>query len=126
MSDKLNQFEVIINNKLLTVEFDSLTWQSSNSVLVNYDNNVILMTLIIGKELKISDFLPLTINMPENLFAVGKIPGSFNKRENRGNDYVILIARIIDRCIRPMLKNIFREIQITVNVLAINEAEEIE
>jgi polyribonucleotide nucleotidyltransferase len=125
-SYNISSFSMKFEGKELTVELNNIAEQSHNAVVIRYDNNVIMTSLIIGEETKIGDFLPLTINLPENLFAIANIPGGFNKREGRGSDYAILVSRIVDRSIRPMLKDIFQEIQITINVWSLATLKDLE
>ena len=92
----------------LTVEIGQLAKQANGAVLVRYGDSAVLCTATASKEPKNVDFFPLTVNYEEKLYAVGKIPGGFIKREGRPSEKAILASRLIDRPIRPMFPNGFR------------------
>ena len=92
----------------LTVEIGQLAKQANGAVLVRYGDSVVLSTATASKEPKNVDFFPLTVNYEEKLYAVGKIPGGFIKREGRPSEKAILASRLIDRPIRPMFPDGFR------------------
>lgn len=92
----------------LTVEIGQLAKQANGAVLVRYGDTVVLSTATASKEPKNVDFFPLTVNYEEKLYAVGKIPGGFIKREGRPSEKAILASRLIDRPIRPMFPDGFR------------------
>ncbi len=92
----------------LTVEIGQLAKQANGAVLVRYGDTAVLCAVTASKEPKNVDFFPLTVNYEEKLYAVGKIPGGFIKREGRPSEKAILASRLIDRPIRPMFPDGFR------------------
>ena len=108
--------------KKITVETGELAKQANGSVLVRYDDTVILSTAVAGKEPKDVDFFPLTVTYEEKLYSVGKIPGGFLKREGRPSEHGTLTARMIDRPIRPLFADGFRnEVQVVNTVLSVDQ-----
>ncbi len=92
----------------LSVEIGQLAKQANGAVLVRYGDTAVLSTATASKEPKNLDFFPLTVNYEERLYAVGKIPGGFIKREGRPSEKAILASRLIDRPIRPLFADGFR------------------
>ena len=92
----------------LTVEVGQLAKQANGAVLVRYGDTAVLSTATASKDPKNLDFFPLTVNYEERLYAVGKIPGGFIKREGRPSEKAILASRLIDRPIRPLFADGFR------------------
>ena len=93
-----------------------LAKQANGAVLVRYGESAVLATATMSKEPKALDFFPLTVNYEERLYAAGKIPGGFIKREGRPSEHAILVSRLIDRPIRPMFPDGFRnEVQVVSN-----------
>ncbi len=114
-------FEYEFNGRKLVVESGELAKQADGSVLVRYDDTVILSTAVMNDTVSSADFFPLTILYQEKLYSVGKIPGGFIKREGRPTDNSTLAARVIDRPIRPMFSENFRnEVQIVNTVLSVD------
>lgn len=108
--------------KTLQVETGELAKQANGAVLVRYDDTVILSTAVSGKEPKDVDFFPLTVTYEEKLYSVGKIPGGFLKREGRPSEHGTLTARMIDRPIRPLFADGFRnEVQVVNTVLSVDQ-----
>ena len=101
-------FEYEFNGKKLIIETGELAKQARGSVLVRYEDTVILSTAVMSNTVSSADFFPLTILYQEKLYSVGKIPGGFIKREGRPTDNATLTARVIDRPIRPMFSENFR------------------
>ncbi|MDN6847699.1 MAG: polyribonucleotide nucleotidyltransferase, partial [Tetragenococcus koreensis] len=96
--------------------------QANGAVLVRYGETVVLSAVVASKEAKGTDFFPLTINYEEKMYAVGKIPGGFIKREGRPSTDATLTARLIDRPIRPMFAEGFRnEVQVTNTVMSVEQ-----
>ncbi|MCO7174737.1 polyribonucleotide nucleotidyltransferase [Sporolactobacillus kofuensis] len=92
----------------LRIEIGEVAKQANGAALVYYGDTVILSTVTASKEPKEGSFFPLTVNYDERMYAVGKIPGGFIKREGRPNDRATLSARMIDRPIRPLFPDGFR------------------
>lgn len=108
--------------KTLQIETGELAKQANGSVLVRYDDTVILSTAVTGKEPKDVDFFPLTVTYEEKLYSVGKIPGGFLKREGRPSEHGTLTARMIDRPIRPLFPDGYRnEVQVVNTVLSVDQ-----
>jgi len=92
-----------INNRTLSIEIGKIAKQADGSALIRYGDTMMLLTATSRKELKEGkDFLPLIVDYRENTYAAGKIPGGFFKREGRPSEREILMARLIDRPIRPL------------------------
>ena len=87
---------------LLSIETGRLAKQADGSVVVRYGDTMILVTAVSAKEKKDVDFLPLTVEYKENLYAAGRIPGSYFKREGRLTERETLVSRLIDRSCRPL------------------------
>ena len=114
-------FEYEFLGKKLIVETGELAKQASGAVLVRYEDTVILSTAVMSNNVSTADFFPLTILYQEKLYSVGKIPGGFIKREGRPTDAATLTARVIDRPIRPMFDENFRnEVQVVNTVLSVD------
>lgn len=106
----------------LTVEIGELAKQANGACLVRYGDSAVLCTATASKEPKDVDFFPLTVNYEERLYAVGKIPGGFIKREGRPSEEAILASRLIDRPIRPLFPDGFRhEVQIVDLVMSVDQ-----
>ncbi len=106
----------------LTVEIGQLAKQANGAVLVRYGDTAVLSTATASKEPKNVDFFPLTVNYEERLYAVGKIPGGFIKREGRPSEKAILASRLIDRPIRPLFADGFRnDVQVVSVVMSVDQ-----
>jgi polyribonucleotide nucleotidyltransferase len=106
----------------LTVEIGQLAKQANGAVLVRYGDTAVLSTATASKEPKNLDFFPLTVNYEERLYAVGKIPGGFIKREGRPSEKAILASRLIDRPIRPLFADGFRnDVQVVSMVMSVDQ-----
>ncbi|MBT2681402.1 polyribonucleotide nucleotidyltransferase [Bacillus sp. ISL-35] len=106
----------------LTVEIGQLAKQANGAVLVRYGDTAVLSTATASKEPKNLDFFPLTVNYEERLYAVGKIPGGFIKREGRPSEKAILASRLIDRPIRPLFPDGFRnDVQVISIVMSVDQ-----
>ena len=115
-------FSMDFYGKNLSVEVGELAKQANGAVLVRYNDTVILSTVVAGKEPKDVDFFPLTVTYEEKLYSVGKIPGGFLKREGRPSEHGTLTARMIDRPIRPLFADGFRnEVQSINTVLSVDQ-----
>ena len=116
-----NIFELDFDGRKLVVENGELAKQSNGSVLVRYGDTVILTAAVMSNNVSTADFFPLTVVYNEKLYSVGKIPGGFIKREGRPSENATLAARLIDRPIRPMFDENFRnEVQVINTVLSVD------
>ena len=115
-------FEYNFRGKKLVVEHGEVAKQADGAVLVRYEDTVILSTAVVSKTANVlSDFFPLMVLYNEKLYAVGKIPGGFIKREGRPTEKGTLAARMIDRPMRPMFPENFKnEVQIVNTVLSVD------
>ena len=116
------KFETVFAGKPLIVETGKMCGLSNGSCLVNYDNTCVLVNVTMSKEPKDGiDFLPLSVDYEERLYAVGKIPGGYIKREGKPTNKAILVARVIDRPLRPLFPKDYRnDTAINALVLAVN------
>ena len=108
--------------KVLTVEVGEIAKQADGSAIIRYNDTVILSTACASHVAKDTDFFPLTVTFEEKLYAVGKIPGSFLRREGRPGEHATLTARLIDRPLRPLFSEGFRnEVQVVNTVLSVDQ-----
>ena len=106
----------------LSVEIGELAKQAGGSVLVRYGDTVVISTACASNVAKDTDFFPLTVSFEEKLYSVGKIPGGFLRREGRPSEHATLTARMIDRPIRPLFADGFRnEVQVVNTVLSVDQ-----
>ncbi len=101
MSDAVTRLSVDISGKEISLETGKLAKQATGAVVVRAGDTMVLCTAVIGN-LRDADFLPLTVDVEERMYAAGKIPGSFFKREGRAGEKATLTARMVDRPIRPL------------------------
>ncbi len=121
MSEK-QVFKTTWGGRPLQVEVGQMAKQANGAVLVRYGDTVVLSAAVASKDARDTDFFPLTINYEEKMYAVGKIPGGFIKREGRPSTEATLTARLIDRPIRPMFADGFRnEVQVTNVVMSVEQ-----
>ena len=112
-------FETEFAGRHLQVETGEIAKQADGSALIRFGDTVVLATACCADEPKEGDFFPLTVNYEEKQYAVGKIPGSFLRREGRATEHATLAARLIDRPIRPLFADGFRnEVQIVATVMS--------
>ncbi|MGG3873889.1 polyribonucleotide nucleotidyltransferase [Brevibacillus laterosporus] len=122
MEQQYRTFDFDLAGRKLTLEFGKVAKQAQGSVLVRYGDTTILSAVTVSKEPKDLDFFPLTVNYEERLYAVGKIPGGFIKREGRPSERAILASRLIDRPIRPLFLEGFRnDVQVVNTVLSVDQ-----
>lgn len=115
-------FELDFEGKKLSVETGEIAKQADGAVLVRLNDTAVLSTVCASDEPKDADFFPLTVGYEEKQYAVGKIPGSFLRREGRPSEHATLSARLIDRPIRPMFSEGFRnEVQIVNTVMSVDQ-----
>ena len=114
--------ECIVADRLLTIETGKLARQSNSAVTVRYGDTVVLVTACIDENpMEGSDFVHLTVDYEERHYAVGKIPGSFMRRESRPGEQAILTCRLTDRSIRPLFyKSVHNDIQVVATVLSVD------
>ena len=116
-------FELDFYGRKIVVEHGQLAKQADGAVLVRYGDTVVLSTAVVSKNANLlSDFFPLMVLYQEKLYSVGKIPGGFIKREGRPTDAATLAARMIDRPLRPLFPEDFKnEVQIVNTVLSVDQ-----
>ena len=116
-------FERTIAGRILTIEIGKLAQQANGAVVVRYGDTVVLVTACAANEpTERRGFVPLTVDYEEKLYAAGKIPGSFFRREGRPTEGAIITCRFIDRCLRPLLlKEFNHELQIIATVLSVDK-----
>lgn len=116
-------YELNFRGREIKVEIGELAKQAHGAVLVRYGDTVILTAAVVSKNANIlSDFFPLTVDYREKLYSVGKIPGGFIKREGRPTENATLAARMIDRPMRPLFPEDFRnEVQVINTVLSVDQ-----
>ncbi|GAG34340.1 unnamed protein product, partial [marine sediment metagenome] len=116
-------FECEVGGRSLTIETGKLAGQAGGAVTVRYGDTVVLVTACIGKEPREGvDFLPLTVDYEERLYAAGKIPGGFIRREGRPSQEATLAGRLTDRPLRPLLPKAWRnDIQLINTILSADQ-----
>lgn len=115
-------YEIDINGKKMVFSTGKIARQA-NSVLVKFGGNGVLITAVMSqKPTEAIDFFPLVVDVEERMYAAGKIPGGFFKREGRASDKAILNARLTDRPLRPLFnKNIRNEVQLIATVISFDQ-----
>lgn len=116
-------FEMEVGGRKLVIENGKMAKQANGAVLVRYGDTVVLVAVTASAEPREGvDFFPLTVDYEEKMYAVGKIPGGFIKREGRPGNSAILCARLIDRPIRPLFPKGFRnDVQVIATVLSVEQ-----
>lgn len=114
--------EFSVGGRVMTLETGRMARQANGSVLVRYGDTAVLVTAVASKAPRAGiDFFPLTVDFEERLYAVGKIPGGYIKREGRPSESAILAARLTDRPIRPLFPDGFRnDVHVVVSVLSVD------
>lgn len=117
---KVSTRELDWGGRKLVLETGKVAKQATGAVVATYGETKVLATVCAAKEIKADqDFFPLTVNYQEKYYATGKIPGGFMKRESKPSEHEVLISRLIDRPIRPLFPDAFKnEVQIICTVLA--------
>ncbi|MFZ3063217.1 MAG: polyribonucleotide nucleotidyltransferase [Actinomycetota bacterium] len=111
-----------IDGKEIVLETGKWARQADAAVTVRSGDTLVLVTVVASKEPKAGDFLPLVVDVEERMYAAGKIPGSFLRREGRPSEQSILTARLIDRPIRPLFPEGFRnEVQVIATILSADQ-----
>jgi polyribonucleotide nucleotidyltransferase len=114
--------ETTLAGRKLTLEIGKYAKQANGAVFVRYGDTAVLATATASHEPKDLPFFPLTVNYEERLYAVGKIPGGFIKREGRPSEKAVLTSRLIDRPIRPLFPEGFRnEVQVITTVMSVDQ-----
>lgn len=117
----MEQFQMDLSGRTLTIETGELAKQAGGAVMVRYGDTVVLVTATGSKEAKDIDFFPLTVDYEEKMYAVGRIPGGFIKREARPPETAILNSRLIDRPIRPLFdKGVRNEVHVVATVMSVD------
>ena len=118
-----NMYEVEVGDKLLLIETGRLATQAQGSITVALGETVVLVTACVTPEPREGiDFFPLTLDFEERMYAVGKIPGSFMRREGRPSTEAVLAGRMTDRALRPLFPKGFRnDVQIIITVLSADQ-----
>lgn len=115
-------YEFDFAGRKMSIEYGRLAKQANAAVLVRYGDSAVLSAVTASKKPSHLDFFPLTVNYEEKLYAVGKIPGGFIKREGRPSEKATLTSRLIDRPIRPLFPEGFRnEVQIVNTVMSVDQ-----
>jgi polyribonucleotide nucleotidyltransferase len=117
--------KIKFENKEIKINFDEYALLTNASAMIELEGTKILITLNTkADEDKIPGFLPLQIIFQERMYAANKIPGGFNKREGKPSDYATLLARLVDRSIRPLFpKNLATDIQIVIMPISVTNEE---
>jgi len=120
MFDGAKVFTTEMGGKTLTIETGILAAQAGGAVTVRYGDTVILATATMSRDVRPDiNFFPMTVEFEERMYAAGRIPGSFQRRESRPSEDAILTARLVDRPLRPLFpKGFVNEVQIIMTVLA--------
>lgn len=115
-------FETTFAGRPLVVEIGQVAKQANGAAVIRYGESTVLSAAVVSKKMSTGDFFPLQVNYEEKMYAAGKFPGGFNKREGRPTTDATLTARLIDRPIRPMFAEGFRnEVQVINTVLSYDE-----
>lgn len=122
MAEEKQVFSIDVAGRTFSVEIGELAKQANGAALIHYGDTTVLSTATGSKEPKDLPFFPLTVNYEERLYAVGKIPGGFIKREGRPSDKAVLASRLIDRPIRPLFPEGFRnDVQVISSVMSVDQ-----
>ena len=123
LENSREQCEINIDGKTISFSTGKLAKQANGSVLAKSGGNGIIITAVMGETPRENiDFFPLTVDVEERMYAAGKIPGGFFKREGRATDKAILISRLTDRPLRPLFdKNLRNEVQIVATVISVDQ-----
>jgi polyribonucleotide nucleotidyltransferase len=116
-------FERPVAGRALSIQAGKLAQQADGAVAVQYGSTVVLVTACVGPEPREGvDFVPLTVDYEERLYAAGKIPGSFIRREGRPTEEAVITSRLVDRSLRPLFfKEFHNDIQVVATVLSVDQ-----
>jgi len=122
-NNKEKSIEVEIGGRIIKFSTGKLAKQANSSVLVEYGNNAVLVTAVMTEaQENSSDFFPLVVDVEERMYAAGKIPGGFFKREGKASDKAILISRLTDRPLRPLFdKNLRNPVQVVATIFSVDQ-----
>lgn len=120
---RFKKYNLTVAGREMSFETGKLARQANGSVMVRYGDTVVLVTAVSSQEPKPgADFLPLTVDYEERLYSVGRIPGSWTRREGKPHEKAILAARLTDRPIRPLFPEGYRyEVQIVATVMSVDQ-----
>jgi len=119
----IHRQEAVIGGRVMSIETGRVAEQANGAVLVRYGDTIILAT-VVGNDVPREgiDFFPLTVDVEERMYAAGKIPGGFIKREGRASEHAILACRLADRPLRPLFPKGYRnDVQIVITVLSVDQ-----
>jgi polyribonucleotide nucleotidyltransferase len=119
----IHRQEAVIGGRVMSIETGRVAEQANGAVLVRYGETVILATVVGSDEPREGiDFFPLTVDVEERMYAAGKIPGGFIKREGRASEHAILACRLTDRPLRPLFPKGYRnDVQVVITVLSADQ-----
>ncbi len=119
----IHRQEAVIGGRVMSIETGRVAEQANGAVLLRYGDTVILATAVGSNEPREGiDFFPLTVDVEERMYAAGKIPGGFIKREGRATEHAILACRLADRPLRPLFPKGYRnDVQIIITVLSVDQ-----
>ncbi|MDQ2715025.1 MAG: polyribonucleotide nucleotidyltransferase, partial [Chloroflexota bacterium] len=119
----IHRQEAVIGGRVMSIETGRVAEQASGAVLLRYGDTVILATVVGSNEPREGiDFFPLTVDVEERMYAAGKIPGGFIKREGRATEHAILACRLADRPLRPLFPKGYRnDVQVVITVLSVDQ-----
>src|SRR5579875_1920430 len=119
----IHRQEAVIGGRVMSIETGRVAEQANGAVLVRYGDTVILATAVASEEPREGiDFFPLSVDVEERMYAAGKIPGGFIKREGRATEHAILACRLADRPLRPLFPKGYRnDVQIIITVLSVDQ-----
>ena len=122
----VHRYETMLGGRTLSIETGKLAGQANGAVMVRYGDTVVHAAATAAKEPRPDvDFFPLTVDYEERMYAAGKIPGGFFKREGRPSENAILTCRLTDRPIRPLFPTGFRnDVQIIIATLSADQENE--
>ncbi len=122
MLREIKQFKTELAGRPLEIEIGKVANLANGACTVRYGDTVVLVTAVASGVREGIDFFPLSVEFEEKMYAVGKIPGGFIKREGRPSEKAVLTARLIDRPIRPLFPdNYFNEVQIVATVMSVDQ-----
>jgi len=113
-------FRTLVGDKEIVIETGYFAWQANGAVIVRVGDTMILAAATMAKEVREGiDFFPLSVDFEERLYAAGRIPGSFHRREGRPSENAILTARLVDRSLRPLFpKDLHNDVQVILTSLS--------